>query len=265
MSVLADNRYNISVGKSRADQNAWKLALQLLEASRQKITITKSGPNKGVVRGIPEKIKPAIAQLLVKIVHGEEPVELQSSTGDKKVSIDQVRYFQKRRWRDGFTAILAAMYSTLKSSKTLSGEKEICRLAREYCDSPMQFDHRVRQRGAWESMKNLIKYNIVQRERLNGFGSCFMYYLTTYGLKFCYALFTRKFHPSIDHRYPEIRSRHVIVHEDGTVTPIGLNAAAVAVASRDHHEVLHGTHRHDNRVRYDHHTLHSPSPYLSDI
>ena len=67
-------RYRYAQRKNKVSQTKWKCAWDALRASQQSIYLQKGGEKKGLVVGIPKKIRdPAIIQTIHNIVKEDEP------------------------------------------------------------------------------------------------------------------------------------------------------------------------------------------------
>lgn len=150
----------------------------------------------------------------------EEPVLLDEELVHPP--LEMMNVFRRRKWGDSITSLLAAMYISLRRYPTMMSKNQICAIARRFCNHAIEDDYRNRRRGAWSSMKNELveKYNFVESRRTGPtFYSPVEFNLTRRGIEFCYALFTRKFHPTLATCPIAIVCLHATVREDGTVIP----------------------------------------------
>jgi hypothetical protein len=221
-SFIAQCREISAIHKGLRIQTAWGKALKALRSNKKKITLVKSGPNKGTVKGLPLNLNSQVAQILIKIVMEEEPVLLDEELVHPP--IEMMNVFKNRKWGDSITSLLAAMYISLKRFPTTMSKHQICGVARRFCNHAIEDDYRNRRRGAWSSMKAelITKYSFVESRRVGpGFYVPVEFNLTRRGIQFCYALFTRKFHPTLRNCPQVITSPHATIREDGTVIPNG--------------------------------------------
>jgi ERCC4-type nuclease len=174
------------------------------------------------VKGLPLNLNSQVAQLLIKIVMEEEPVLLDEELVHPP--IEMMNVFKNRKWGDSITSLLAAMYISLKRFPTTMSKQQICGVARRFCNHAIEDDYRNRRRGAWSSMNAelITKHSFVESRRIGpGFYCPVEFNLTRRGIQFCYALFTRKFHPTLRTCPQVITSPHATIREDGTVIPNG--------------------------------------------
>lgn len=219
--LLAECREISAIHKGLRIQTAWSKALKELRKNKKKITLVKSGPNKGTVKGLPLNLNLQVAQVLMKVVMEEEPVLLDEELVHPP--IEMMNVFKRRKWGDSITSLLAAMYISLKRFPTTMSKSQICAIARRYCNHAIEDDYRNRRRGAWSSMKHDLveKYNFVESRRTGPtYYSPVEFNLTRRGIEFCSALFTRKFHPTRGTCPVAITSPYATVREDGTVIPL---------------------------------------------
>lgn len=241
----AEIRHQHAVENQNRNQFAWKVALAKLRDLRHKITVFKSGPQKGDPKGIPKDIVGEVRSTLYKIVWGLEEVDLPLKTRtrtpkkravktgqilaennnnipDEFALIKKESVFRLRKPGDGMSAILAAMYSLTRDEESYIFGERIRTEARNYTDHPIQYNHRTGTYGVWKGIKTIIAHGFIRRAVEN---SSHKYRLTKAGRQFCYLLFNEKLHPSRD---PNCRLvvPGCLIQRDGSIG--GVNGAAAA-------------------------------------
>jgi hypothetical protein len=133
----------------------WKDAVTLLGRNRKVIKVLKSGPNKGLVTGLPAKLAPNVVQVLTRIVEGDEEVLLPEHEGRSHIDISEEYIVTNRGYRDSIYAILAALYVEYQGPGVNPQPTAVVqRRAQRFTDAEMAYDYRVRQHGAWYVIVN---------------------------------------------------------------------------------------------------------------
>lgn len=93
--------------------------------------------------------------------------------GAADLGFERGPWVENRRYRDSAYAVLAAMYSLLRPDvhhlvKTAQIEAEM----RHFTDHDIRFDYRNRKQGAFKAMDQLVKWNLVYKQR--GIGKALM-------------------------------------------------------------------------------------------
>jgi len=140
--------YHLKNNRNKAKQ--WKDALNMLNRSRVKIRIPKSGANKGLVLGFPKGMNPAVVQVLTRIVNHEEDVLLPEHEGLRSISVTDEHVVRGRNYRDSAYAILASLYLEYQGPGVNPQPTIVAqRRAARFTDAVMEYDFRTGTHGAW--------------------------------------------------------------------------------------------------------------------
>ena len=142
--------------------------------------------------GIPEKIGRNVARYLEEVVKGEKPiVEPQddllpmpdhnildangvpipqpapANAANGEMFIEDTRMYHNRKYRDSMYAVLASMYTQLRPDmhhqlSTWQVEKGM----QPFTDLQVGFDHRDRSQGAFKAHEGLVKYLLLNKNRV---------------------------------------------------------------------------------------------------
>lgn len=137
----------------------WKNALDRLSRSRSKIRFTKGGLQPGTLVGMPDKIKPEVVQVLVRIMKGEEEVLLPQHKGMQSIDITEEQVVTGRTPGDSIYAILAALYISYQGpGVNPQPTAAVQGRAREFTDKPMEFNWRTRTQGVWSVLMHMCAH-----------------------------------------------------------------------------------------------------------
>ena len=219
--IAARARHTSAVRNNNRIQNAWKAAVNLLERSRTKIYVPRTGQNAGNVVGIPNSIDNRVAQVLIKIVKGEEEILLPEHEGRIEHNITDEQVVCGRHYRDSAYSILASLYLEYQGpgvnpQPTFVVQKR----AQRFTDHEVMYDVATRKHGAWKAKDDLRNKNLISEEKGTGQNGCNVYSLTLIGAKACFHIFNNMYHPSKGN-YALIAPRHGRVDENGIFTPHG--------------------------------------------